>query len=45
MTPSVQDDSLTRKIKDAAALLDIRVLDHLIIGPTSYYSYADQGRL
>lgn len=45
MRPSAQDDSLTRKIKEAVALLDIRVTDHLIIGPVSYYSYADEGRL
>lgn len=45
MCPSAQDDALTRKIKDALALLDIRVTDHLIIGPTSYYSYADEARL
>ena len=45
MKPSAQDDSLTRKIKEGVALLDIRVTDHIIIGPTSYYSYADQGRL
>lgn len=45
MRPSPQDDALTRKIKDALSLLDIRVTDHLIIGPTSYYSYADEARL
>lgn len=45
LRPSVEDDSLTRRIKSGGELLDIRVLDHLIITPTSYYSYNDEGRL
>lgn len=43
--PSPEDDRLTRKIKDAAALLDIKVLDHLIITSNNYYSYNDNQRL
>lgn len=43
--PSVQDDTLTRRIKDAAATLDVRVLDHIIVAGSSFYSYLDQGRL
>ena len=43
--PSGQDDSLTRKIKDGAAILDIRVLDHVIIARDKFYSYLDEGRL
>lgn len=43
--PSRADDQLTLKIKEAAALFDIRVLDHLIVTDTAYYSYADEGRL
>lgn len=45
LQPSMQDDSLTRRIKQACELLDIRVIDHLIIAPSGYYSYSDQGRL
>lgn len=45
VTPSVQDDQLTSKIRQAAQLLDLRVLDHLIIGSASFYSYSDNGRL
>lgn len=45
LTPSMQDDALTRRIKDACALLDIRLLDHLIISPTGYYSYSDHSKL
>lgn len=43
--PSGQDDGLTRRIKDAAALVDIKVLDHVIIARDKYYSYRDEGRL
>lgn len=45
LNPSAQDDALTRRIKDACALFDIRVLDHVIISPAGFYSYADSGRL
>ena len=45
MTPSTQDDQLTAKIKDAARLFDVPVLDHLIVGPDSFYSYNDHQRL
>lgn len=44
--PSFQDDNITRKIKDACGLMDIRVLDHIIVTPEdSYYSYCDEERL
>lgn len=45
LTPSVADDQLTRRLKNAAELVDIRVLDHIIITCQGYYSYNDQGRL
>lgn len=45
ISPSMADDELTRKICAGAKLLDIRVLDHLIITSSDYYSYADNGRL
>lgn len=45
LQPSTQDDTLTQRIKDACALLDIKVLDHVIIGVGGYYSYADNSRL
>ena len=44
--PSFQDDAITRRVRDALALFDIKVLDHIIVTPTSdYYSYCDEGRL
>ncbi|MDL5513279.1 JAB domain-containing protein [Arenibacter sp. M-2] len=41
---SEADIQLTNKIKRAAELLDIKVLDHLIIAPNGeYYSFSDNG--
>lgn len=45
LVPSGQDDSLTRRVVEAGRLLDIKVIDHLIIGPTGFYSYHDNGRM
>lgn len=43
--PSGPDDNLTKKIRDAARLMDINVLDHIIVGSSGFYSYADNSRL
>ena len=44
--PSGADKALTEKIKKAADLFDIRVLDHLIILPDgNYFSFSDNGIL
>jgi DNA repair protein RadC len=45
MQPSRNDDSLTSRLKEAAKLMNMQLLDHLIISDKHYYSYADQGRL
>jgi DNA repair protein RadC len=39
------DLKITRKIKEAAVLMDIVVLDHLIIGHNNYLSLADEGMI
>ncbi|TXI88684.1 MAG: DNA repair protein [Chryseobacterium sp.] len=44
-TPSYADQALTQKIKSAAQLLDIRLLDHIIVTSEGYYSFADEGLL
>lgn len=44
-TPSPQDDELTQRLKKAAQTMDIKLIDHLVVTDTSYYSYADEGRL
>ncbi|RYC66966.1 JAB domain-containing protein [Spirosoma sordidisoli] len=43
LTPSEQDKTLTRKLQDGGKLLDIAVLDHLIVTPHNYRSFADDG--
>ncbi len=43
--PSRQDDLLTERIQKAASLFQIRVIDHIIIGDHSYYSYSDEGKM
>ena len=45
LKPSVADEMLTRKIKDGAALIDIRLMDHIIVSNEGYYSFADDGLL
>lgn len=45
LEPSAPDINITKKIKEAALLIDMRVLDHVIIGESKYYSFADNGQL
>lgn len=45
LRPSNDDNKLTLRIKQACQLLDIRLLDHVIIAPQGFYSYADSGDL
>ena len=42
--PSAADEFITRRIKDALNLIDVRVLDHIIVAQTCY-SFADAGLL
>lgn len=41
--PSNADKKLTEAVRDAAKLFNIRLVDHVIIGSGSYYSFADEG--
>lgn len=43
LQPSHADKELTRKLKEAAEYMDIKLLDHLIIAGTNYLSMADEG--
>ncbi len=44
--PSEDDKRLTRKIKEACEVMDIKLLDHLIVAPDNRYrSFADMGEL
>ncbi|OGE23757.1 MAG: hypothetical protein A3J42_05365 [Candidatus Dadabacteria bacterium RIFCSPHIGHO2_12_FULL_53_21] len=43
--PSREDKALTRDIADAAITLDIRVLDHIIVGKDGYFSFLEHDLL
>jgi len=43
LQPSTADKELTKKITQAAKLLDMRILDHLIVSEEGYFSFADEG--
>jgi len=45
LKPSTTDIKLTQKIKQGAELLDLTLLDHIILTPNSYYSFADEGMI
>ena len=45
LKPSKADELITAKIKQAAALFDIILIDHIIFTPSGYYSFADEGIL
>lgn len=47
LKPSKQDIDLTNRLKEAASLMDINVIDHLIVTAEegSYLSFADEGLL
>ena len=43
LIPSDADKQITKKLKLAGESLEIKVLDHLIVTETSYFSFADEG--
>lgn len=45
LTASQADLDLTKKLREAAKLLDIQVLDHIIVAGQKYLSFADEGLL
>ena len=45
LQPSGADRAITKKVKEAAKIMDVSLLDHLIITEDSYYSFADDGIL
>ncbi|GAO45606.1 RadC family protein [Flavihumibacter petaseus] len=45
LKPSRADEDLTQRIAQAARLLDIRVIDHIIVSQQGYFSFADEGLL
>jgi DNA repair protein RadC len=43
--PSSADKRITERLVAALGLLDIRVLDHIIVGSGCEFSFAEQGLL
>ena len=45
LRPSRQDMEITKQVKEAAKLIRITVIDHLILTDAGYYSFSDEGQL
>jgi len=43
IAPSPEDKKFTQELSAAGKLMDIKVLDHIIIGDGNYFSFADEG--
>ena len=43
--PSDKDKALTRNIVNGGKLLEIKILDHIIVGINNYFSFADSGMI
>jgi DNA repair protein RadC len=43
--PSHADELITRRVRDSLALIDVRVLDHIIVGDGTCVSFAERGLL
>jgi DNA repair protein RadC len=43
--PSVADETLTQALKSALALIEVKVLDHFVIGAAEITSFAERGLL
>ncbi len=45
LQPSQQDKDITKKLQESGVLLELKVIDHIIVGKGNYYSFADDGIL
>ena len=43
--PSAEDKDTTQKLKSVLTSMDIKLLDHIIVAPSEYYSFADNNLL
>lgn len=44
-TPSAQDDDVTRRVRECGELMEIPLIDHIVVGDRSYYSYHEHRRI
>lgn len=42
--PSMEDEAVTKKIKETGELMNINLIDHIIIGKDKYYSFLENRR-
>jgi DNA repair protein RadC len=45
LKPSQSDIDITKKLAEAGKIMDVKLLDHLIVTDTSFFSFADEGML
>ena len=45
ITPSPEDKKFTQEMAEAGKLMGVKVLDHIIIGGDTFYSFANDGML
>lgn len=45
ISPSPEDKKFTQEVTAAGKLMDIKVLDHIIIGDDAFYSFAEEGMM
>lgn len=45
LRPSPEDIRLTKQVREASNFMRIKILDHIIISDTGYYSFTDEGML
>ena len=45
LNPSPADVAITKRLKDAAKLIDVELVDHLIINTDNYFSFIDHEML
>ena len=43
--PSIEDQDITRRLKETGDVLGIRVLDHVVLGNDRFFSFSDRGLL
>ncbi len=44
-SPSQADIEITHRVSKAGEIIGIKLLDHIIIGGTEFYSFADEGMI
>ena len=45
ISPSREDDNITKRIQSACQIMQIHLLDHVIVADGNYFSYHENGRL